>query len=98
MGCTLLFIYNKLPSPKEISQEEKNEVYMCEPNEILFLTSQPTFSVDCDNGEQFQKLSSNDQCLLEGESKEDYNCCVWYSNFNYQTRNKDGNSFNLTKK
>lgn len=61
-------------SSKERPQKEKNEIHICKSNEISLLTSYPTFSVDHNNGEQFQKLSSDDQYLLEGESREDYNC------------------------
>lgn len=60
-------------SSKERPQEEKNEFHICKSNEISLLTSYPTF-LDHNNEAQFQKLSSDHQYLLEGESREDYNC------------------------
>src|SRR5438270_8066366 len=59
-----------------------------EPDEISFLASQSSLSMDNHNERQMQKSSSNNQCLLEVKSERDYQRCIWCINFNSQFEKK----------
>ena len=74
---------------KERFQEKGNEIHISdEPDEISFLASQSSLSMDNYNERQMQKSSSNDQCLLEVKSERDYQRCIWCINFNSQFERK----------
>jgi hypothetical protein len=97
MGCPQLPLHDQLPSPKERPQDNKTEIHISEPSKIPFSASQPNSSVDNNNGKS-QKLSKNDQRLLEVEPGKNYRCCIWCNDFSSHREQKERISFNPNRK
>lgn len=97
MGCPQLSLHNQLSPPKERPQDKKTEVHISEPSEFPFSASQPNSLVDNNNGKS-QKLSDNDQRLLEVEPGKNYRHCIWCISFSSHREKKDGISFNPNRK
>ncbi|CAG8614290.1 7224_t:CDS:2 [Funneliformis caledonium] len=97
MGCPRLPLHNQFSPPKERPQDKKTEVHKSEPSEIPFSASRPNSSVDNNNGKS-QKLSNNDQRLLEVEPGKNYRRCIWCINFSSHREKKERISFNPNRK